>query len=668
MTRFLVAVALAVAPSLAFAHDITPADFATVNAIIEVAVSPDGKHVAYTQGVWDAAADRRQTHLWVVDIEGKEKPRQLTKGPAGDRHPKWSADSKSVYLLSSRRGGTHVWKVNVESGEATQITKRAGGVSGYDYAAKADTIFYSAETSVTDADDFSALRAKFPLNYGHGRRTVSELYKLKAEGVPERLIEAKRYIREFAASPDGKRLALITAWDDTVVKSEGESRVDVFEDGKLTTPPTDVYRKNAHSPWAWLESLAWSPDGENFAFCAVFDGYPAEIVYADRAEGKWPMRFVRRGPLHIRSYGSPLIFTKNALHALTEREGNVIASTMVFKGGDVNAAADRVALPAAVYYAYSAVDTPNGVVEAFVAGTPSRFAELCVHTGDPSDPRKTIVNPNPHVKDWKLPSVSHYTWKAPDGATVGGVLELPPGFKKGDKKLPLVVAMHGGPTAASHTALEFDAHNARLYFSAAGYAVLAPNYRGSTGYGDKFLTDLLGKENDIEVKDILAGIQTLIADGIVDPDRVGLAGWSNGGYLTNCLIALKDSTVKFKAGSSGAGIVDTVAEWGFNDEPAYPRVLKKGQPWEVPDSYKRTSPTYQLGNIRTPTLIHVGANDERCPPGHSRMLYRTLKEFLDVPTQLVVYPGEPHGLSKLSHRRAKMEWDLAWFEKYLKGT
>ena len=125
-------------------------------------------------------------------------------------------------------------------------------------------------------------------------------------------------------------------------------------------------------------------------------------------------------------------------------------------------------------------------------------------------------------------------------------------------------------------------------------------------------------------------------------------GWSNGGYLTNCLITLKDSPVKFKAASSGAGIVDTVAEWGFNDEPAYPRVFKKGLPWETPDIYRKTSPTYGLGNVTTPTLIHVGGSDERCPPGHSRMLYRALKEYVKVPTELVVYPGEPHGLTKLS--------------------
>ena len=179
--------------------------------------------------------------------------------------------------------------------------------------------------------------------------------------------------------------------------------------------------------------------------------------------------------------------------------------------------------------------------------------------------------------------------------------------------------------------------------------MLCPNYRGSTGYGDKFVTDLIGNENDIEVKDILAGIQHLIKEGIADPDRDRGDGLEQR-RLPDQLPHHAEGPAGEDQGrvSSGAGILDTVAEWGFNDEPAYPMVFKKGLPWEQPDIYKKTSPTYGLGNVTTPTLIHVGGNDVRCPPGHSRMLYRALKEYLNVPTRAVrvprraARPGEAH--------------------------
>jgi dipeptidyl aminopeptidase/acylaminoacyl peptidase len=273
-----------------------------------------------------------------------------------------------------------------------------------------------------------------------------------------------------------------------------------------------------------------------------------------------------------------------------------------------------------------------------------------------------LTNLNPQVDTWKLPKISIVQWKSKDSTEVEGILELPPGYKKGDK-LPLIVEIHGGPTTATRFHLQYWPYG-RTLLPAKGYALLSPNYRGSTGYGDKFLTDLIGHENDVEVQDILAGVDAMIEKGIADPDKLGVMGWSNGGYLTNCLIT---KTTRFKAASSGAGIVDTVMEWGANDEPAYAIAFKKGFPWSQPDIYRKTSPTYALDKIRTPTLIHVGGSDERCPPIHSRMLHRALKEYVKVPTELLVYPGEPHGLMKYSSRKAKMEWDLAWFERHLLG-
>lgn len=656
-------------------HAVTPADYATVNQITEIALSPDGKLVAYALAGWDAKADRRTSSLWVVDTDGKGTPKQLTKDRGGDRHIRWSADGKALYTLAARgaKAKTQVWKVAL-SGDAAAVTNVPAGVVSFDYAPKADTVFFTVDAKATDKDDFTPLRAKFgKIDYGHGTRTVSELFAVKGDAKAEKLIAEKRYIREFAVTADGKRVAMISALDDTVIRSEGESRVDVWENGKVVTPPTDCYRAKAASPHAWLEGLAWNPDGTRFAFCAIFDAYPAEIVTGEQKDEKWGTNLMDRTKffspseapdwVHVRGYGSPLYWiSADSLSYLAERDGSVMSRTHDTKQGVTHVP------PAHLEHrgvTYATASNPAARRRVELVGGDTGFPVLKFFSAD-SGKFEVLVDPNPHTGNWQFPSVQHVTWKSSDGASVGGPLELPFGWKKGDKPLPLVVAIHGGPTTASYNDLRFDPHNGRLYFAAAGYAVLCPNYRGSTGYGDKFVTDLIGNENDIDVKDIVTGIQHLVKVGIADPERIAVMGWSNGGYLTNCLITMKNPPIKIKAASSGAGILDTVAEWGFNDEPAYPVVFKKGTPWEQPDIYKKTSPTYGLGNVTTPTLIHVGANDERCPPGHSRMLYRALKEYKNVPTQLNVYPNQPHGLGPLSFRTAKMEWDLAWFEKYMK--
>ncbi len=659
-------------------HTVTPDDYFTLNSITEIAVSPDGKSVAYALATWDKAEDNRRSDLWVIATDGKRKPAKLTFDRANDRHIKWSADGKHLYFLGNRKkaaetkppfdGTSQVWRVAADgSGEVKAITREVGGVTGYDYAPKADALFFSKDKEHADQDEFAKLRAKYKADYGHGVRKVSEIHKLDLTAWrTEKVVDDTRYVREFVVTQDGKKVAMVSAFDDTVVKSEGESRVDIWEDGKVVTPPTDSYRKNPkNSPYAWLENLCWSPDGSKFAFTAVHDAFPAEIVIGSQDGSKWVVALVNRKTKektwevvgYGRALGQPLQWRgDDTIIGLAEQSGH----TMSFSS---KAPFTESVGPSTEQIVYLGIDLHHKSVGAYLLSSATRFPWIEIL--DP-DHATHEFNPNPHTATWKLPSVQHITWKAPDGTEVGGVLELPHGYKKGDK-LPLVVAIHGGPTTSTKADLNFDPHNGRLYFAAAGYAVLLPNYRGSTGYGDKFVTDLIGHENDVEVKDILAGIQHLVKEGIADPDRVGCMGWSNGGYLTNCLITLKDSPVKFKAASSGAGIVDTVAEWGFNDEPAYPIVFKKGLPWEQPEIYKKTSPTYQLGNVTTPTIVHVGGNDVRCPPGHSRMLYRALKENLKVPTELVEYTGEPHGLTKMSNRRAKMEWDLAWFDKYLKG-
>jgi dipeptidyl aminopeptidase/acylaminoacyl peptidase len=653
----LVPLLLALTASSALAHDVTPEDYFSLAAVTDLAASPDGKLAAYCEARWDRKENGRKADLWVVATDGKSKPARLTSDRANERHPRWASDGRSIFVLANRKragekapwdGSTQVWQVFLNGREPRPITRREGGVTHFDLGTAG--LYYAIDTKMDDEDAFTRLRKEFSaLEFGHGTRKVSEVWKIDLDSWREsRVVAEGKYIQELASTRDGKRLALIHCPDDSVLASEGKSRVEVWdEDTGKVTPTDESWRKDAASPFPWLGSLAWSPSGDKLAYVTIFDAYPAEIIINEWQDGKVKgSRMKRPGGAHIRGYGSPLRWEdESAPRYLLESEGEV----RIDKGS--TPARGRVV---------SLFDYPaEGGIPVRVEGLSDAFPELKVGN-------VVLTDLNPQAKKWKLPTTKHITWKAPDGTEVGGVLELPPGYKEG-VKLPLVVGIHGGPTTAVKSNLEFNPYDGRMVFSTRGYALLCPNYRGSTGYGDKFVTQLIGNENDVDVKDILAGIQHLVKEGVADPERISVMGWSNGGYLTNCLITLKEPPVKIRAASSGAGILDCVAEWGFNDEPAYPMVFKKGLPWEVPEVYKKTSPTYGLGNVTTPTLIHVGANDERCPPGHSRMLYRALREYRKVPTELVVYPNEPHGLGRYQSRLAKMKWDIAWFDKHVLG-
>jgi dipeptidyl aminopeptidase/acylaminoacyl peptidase len=294
--------------------------------------------------------------------------------------------------------------------------------------------------------------------------------------------------------------------------------------------------------------------------------------------------------------------------------------------------------------------------------------ETTTHVGDiyrvEEGEYEEITHVNPQVDRWKLPQISLISWQGADGDTVEGVLELPPKYEAGSGPLPLIVELHGGPTASTKYKLRLWIYG-RALMASKGYALFSPNYHGSTGYGDRFTEKLIGRENEIEVTDIKTGIDALVKMGIADKDRIGVMGWSNGGFLTNAMITAQPDL--FKAASSGAGVLDMVIQWGLEDTPGHVINYMQGLPWEQPEAYIKGSPLYKLQNVKTPTIIHVGGADPRVPAAHSRALYRALYHYLDVPVELVVYPGEPHGLTQQRNRLAKIKWDLAWFDKYLLG-
>ena len=641
-------------------------DYFTQSHIAECEASPDGRYVAYVETRWELPRERRNGDIWIVDSESGET-RRMTFDTAYDGSPSWSPDGRFLYFTSARsrddgeapyNGKTQVWRIEVDSGAITPALSLDQGIAGYELSHDGMRLYYAVNEK-TDDKDWAGLRSAYSgLEYGRGKRSTSQIWVLDLESWrTELLLDEGEFVREFTVSPDESHIAMITAVDDLLINHEGQSRMRIFdaETKEIETLEDSLWRDTDADLHGWLEMPAWSADGTRLAFRAVYDGYPAEMYCADvRTSDVWQIE----RPEGVSIYGGKIAWHEGGIMFL----GEMKARTHVFRASVLDngeqGESGQVTQGDIVVFDFTLPPNGHGYV---IKSDPESDRDVFYLESDLSLTR--ITNSNPQTAEWKRPQMSLVQWEGAEGDTVEGILELPPDYDPADGPLPTIVQIHGGPTSAAVYCFRFWPYG-RTLLPSKGYALLIPNYRGSTGFGDDFMTDLVGRENDIEVEDIMRGVDWLIGEGIADPDRLGVMGWSNGGFLTNALIT---NSQRFKAASSGAGVVDQTIQWGLEDTPGHVINFMSGNlPWEDPAAYIEGSPLYKLGDVTTPTLIHVGEFDARVPTAHARTLFRGLNYYGNAPTQLVVYPGEGHSLSTYTHRKAKMEWDLAWFDRYLK--
>jgi dipeptidyl aminopeptidase/acylaminoacyl peptidase len=275
---------------------------------------------------------------------------------------------------------------------------------------------------------------------------------------------------------------------------------------------------------------------------------------------------------------------------------------------------------------------------------------------------KRLSNANPQAAEFALGRTETIQWKSSDGAMVEGLLVHPVGYMKGTR-YPLVVQIHGGPASATTTAFAGSYSRYDHVYAVNGYALLHPNYRGSTNYGEKFKTAIVGNYFQQGFEDIMSGVDHLIAQGIADPDKLGMMGWSAGGHWSNWTLT---HTNRFKAISSGAGAMNWVSMYAQNDSQANREHYFNGTPYDNFDHWMAMSPIKYIKNARTPTLIHVGHDDPRVPRPQSEELHMALKK-LGVPTEFIVYPRMGHGLTDPRYQMVKMVAEFNWFEKWIKG-
>ncbi len=299
-----------------------------------------------------------------------------------------------------------------------------------------------------------------------------------------------------------------------------------------------------------------------------------------------------------------------------------------------------------VAFQYSSLTQP---AEIYLAESPNAIA-----------PARPITQFNKLFTDRELPQGKPYQWKADDGTTIEGMLIYPPG-KFEAKHLPMLTFIHGGPADADGNHFEADWYQWSALAATNGWLVFEPNYRGSTGYGDKFLAQIVPQIVSRPGKDILEGVDALIKDGIADPDHLTIGGYSYGGYMTNWLIT---QTTRFKAAVTGAGAVEHIANWGNDDSNADDAYFLGGRPWEAPQRYHDEAAIFQIDKVRTPTHMVAGADDIRVAVLEDYLLEHALYS-LGIPNKLLIFPGEGHGLGKNPwHGKIKVREELNWLQKY----
>lgn len=641
-------------------------DLFRIRDVADPQISPDGRWVAYSVTILDSVADRRNTDLWATSWDGSET-RQLTSSPESEHSPRWSPDGRALGFLSARGeedGAAQVWLLPWTGGEARRVTELEGGVSEYVWSPDGKRIALIAtdpepKPEGSEAAD-DAERPKpivvdrfFFKRDGAGYLTDrrDHLYVVDLATREAQLLTPGDHDDALPAwSPDGTRIAFVSK------RGPDPDRHDNFDlfvieaaPGAEARPVTTFEGADAHPD---SESRpAWSPDGRWLAY--LQGGTPKEFWYGVQELAVVPVEG-----------GAPRVLTasldRNVWTPAWSRDGNEIfflleddRSTHVASVPARGGAVRRHTQGRRFLRAFTRA--PGGRV-AVLASTPDRPAEVFA-----LEARGRLRPLSRQNDDWlagvRLAAVDEIDFTSRDGTPIGGFLVKPADYVTG-RAYPTILRLHGGPVYQFSNEWDFQSQ----LFAAHGYAVVAPNPRGSTGRGEAFQMAIYGDWGNLDVQDVLAAVDHVTALGIADSTRLGVGGWSYGGMLTTYVIA---SDPRFDAAISGAGIANILAGYG-HDQYVREYEVELGRPWESTETWIRVSfPFLHADRIVTPTLFLCGETDWNVPLLGSEQMYQALRS-LGVETQLVVYPGEDHSIGRPSFQRDRLTRYLDWYGRYLK--
>lgn len=642
-------------------------DLARLRDVRDPQLSPDGQWVAYVVSITDAKEDKSNTHIWLVGYDGKND-RQITFSTDSESAPRWSPDGKYLSFTSSRPGkakGSQVWLMDRGGGEAYQFTELKGRLQGYEWSPDSKRLALVIGDPDPDSDPTATPTPGTPPK--PPKPIVIDRYRYKQDGQGYLLSGRHSYIYLFDVAT--KKLDRLTKskWDESSPSWSPDSKRIAFMSNHADDPDRDpsaqlfVADATAGATEKQLSTAdnrasrarpEWSPDGTRIVFTEgdekKYGAYNMEHLVVVPADGS-------AAPARIK--------------AVEDLDRGVSGVRVGSDGKSANALVtdDRSVYPISI--------TPTSVTRLLnppvvVSSLNNSGGHTVVLSGNDNKPTEiyamegSVLRQLTHQNDalfteLQITTTENVEFKSKDGTEVHGLLTYPVGYVKGTK-VPLLLRIHGGPNGQDQHSFSVE----RQVFAANGYAVLAVNYRGSSGRGQKYSRAIFADWGHYEVEDLLAGVDHVIQMGVADPNRLGVGGWSYGAILTDYIIA---SDPRFKGATSGAGTAFTVAFYG-TDQYIIQYDYEIGPPWNPKawETYQKISyPFLHADRIKTPTLFLGGERDFNVPVQGGQQMYQALRS-LGIDTQLIIYPNENHGIQRPSYVRDRYERYLAWYDKYVK--
>jgi dipeptidyl aminopeptidase/acylaminoacyl peptidase len=632
-----------------------PSDVYKVKYVDDPEVSPDGKWVLYILSEADTTEDKYDEDIWMTATDGSGSV-QITYSDEDETQPKWSPDNKWISFLSGRdkaKEKTQFWLMDRRGGEAKQVTELKVGISDYEWSPDSKKVIFTIKDQEVRPDSLKDHPAKpFVIDRYHFKADItgylehkhSHLYLFDVETRKLDTLTNGNYDHSDPSwSPDGKFIAYTSNRTDD---PDRNTNSDIFI---IEAKPKAMPRQL--TTWADFDrNPEWSPDGKSIAYLRSispeWDAYDEPHLAVVSVNG-----------------GEPRILTKELDRPVTNpkwsKDGSKILALIeddrqryVMSFDVVSGKYSKISEGDRSVTIVSPLDQNKSVV---LMSETKKLPEIYVLENKSF--KKLTSHNEEFLKSRSFASAEGFTFKDRDGIQVSGILYWPAN-KPRTEKLPLVLWIHGGPVAQD----EFEFDMTIQMIAARGYAVAAINYRGSNGRGYSFARAIFGDWGNKEVVDLIDGVDHLIKKGVVDANRLGIGGWSYGGILTDYVTAT-DS--RFKAAASGAGSALQITMYG-TDQYVQQYEMELGVPWKNMDKWMKVSyPFLNIEKIKTPTLYMVGEMDYNVPAAGSEQMYQGLRS-LGVPTQLVIYPKQNHGLTVPSYWEDRYQRYADWFGKYLK--